>query len=379
MPVSVDPGSPVLIFRTRGTRASRKSPLIAGWVMTRCTEMQTWPALTKPPRAIAAAAASMSASGSTTTGHDAPSSSESFLTPACSVMRVPVAVDPVKEILSTRGSRDQRVAQLAAGAGEHRQHALGQAGVDEARGERQRGQRCGARRLEHHGVPGRQGRRDLVQHQQRRVVERRDGHDDPDRLAHREADLVEARSGVRVQRQRVAVELGALERRQPDQLTGARRLAAGLGDGLAGLGADRLRDRLGSLVGQGGRPQQDLHPLVGGRAAPDPGPLGRRGERGVDVVEAGQGDRPDDRPVEGRGHVLATTRAASTHWPPISSFMLDPSIDIDVGPPGDSFAQPSFTLAQRDGPILTAVKAPGPIKNTSSRCGRQGGDRSTMG
>ena len=46
MVVSDEDGSPVRIAWTLGTRASRKSPLTAGWVMTRCTEMQTWPAFT---------------------------------------------------------------------------------------------------------------------------------------------------------------------------------------------------------------------------------------------------------------------------------------------------------------------------------------------
>jgi hypothetical protein len=38
------------------------------------------------------------------TGQEAPSSRDSFLTPAIRVMRSPVAVDPVNEILRTRGS-----------------------------------------------------------------------------------------------------------------------------------------------------------------------------------------------------------------------------------------------------------------------------------
>ena len=53
----------------------------------------------------------MSASGSTTTGHDEPSSRDSFFTPAIRVICSPVAVDPVNETLRTRGSVDQRVAQ----------------------------------------------------------------------------------------------------------------------------------------------------------------------------------------------------------------------------------------------------------------------------
>ena len=89
---------------TFGTSASRKSPLIAGCVMTRCTEMQTWPALAKPPRATALDASSRSASGMITTGQDAPSSSDSFLTPARAAMRSPIPVEPVNDTFRTRGS-----------------------------------------------------------------------------------------------------------------------------------------------------------------------------------------------------------------------------------------------------------------------------------
>ena len=165
---------------------------------------------------------------------------------------------------------DERVAQHAAGADEHRQHALGQPRVDEALGERQRGQRGRAGRLEHDRVARGQRGCELVQHEQGRVVERRDGHHDSARLAEREADLVLAGAAVGVQRQGLAVELGALEGRQPDQLPGATGLAGGLGDGLARLGADRLRDLGGSLVGELRRPQQDPHPLVSRRTPPGP-------------------------------------------------------------------------------------------------------------
>ena len=44
--VSGEDGSPVQMASTLGTSASRKSAFTRGWVMTRCTEMQTWPALT---------------------------------------------------------------------------------------------------------------------------------------------------------------------------------------------------------------------------------------------------------------------------------------------------------------------------------------------
>ena len=102
--VSADDGSPVWMALTFGTSASRKSPLIAGWAMTRCTEMHTWPALAKPPIATALEASSRSASGMITTGQEAPSSSDSFLTPARAAMRSPTPVEPVNDTFRTRGS-----------------------------------------------------------------------------------------------------------------------------------------------------------------------------------------------------------------------------------------------------------------------------------
>ena len=156
--VSGDDGSPYRMAFTFGTSASRKSPLIAGCAITRCTEMQTWPALAKPPRATALDASSRSASGMITTGQDAPSSSDSFFTPARAAMRSPMPVEPVNDTFRTRGSATSSVAQRAARAGQHRQHALGQPGVDEARRQRQRGERGVAGGLEDDRVPRRQRR-----------------------------------------------------------------------------------------------------------------------------------------------------------------------------------------------------------------------------
>ncbi len=134
-----------------------------------------------------------------------------------------------------------------------------------------------------------------------------------------EPELVQAGAAVGVQRQRVAVQLGALERGQPDQVARAGRLAPGLGDRLAGLGADHLRGLLGALVGPLGGAEQDPHPLVGRRAPPgDRAGLGPV-QRGADVGRAGDRDRPGDRPVERRGHLLGAAargrlpRAADQH------------------------------------------------------------------
>ena len=258
-----------------------------------------------------------------TTGQDAPSSSDSFLTPARAAMRSPIPVEPVNDTFRTRGSATSSVAERAARAGQHRQHALGQPGVDEARRQRQRGQRGVAGRLEDDRVPGRQRRRDLVQHQQRREVERGDRDDDADRLADGEADLVEARARVRVQRQGVAVELGALERREPDEVARAACLRRRLGDRLAVLGADRRGDLRGALVGERGGPQQDPHPLVGGGAPPGHrAALGRlQGE--LDVRPGPPWGPPPRRdPSYGERTSSVSPDRAAVHWPPISNWVL---------------------------------------------------------
>ena len=63
--------------------------------------MQTCPAFTYPPMAIASVACSISASSITITGQEDPSSNESFFTPVTDEMCAPVAVDPVNETLRT--------------------------------------------------------------------------------------------------------------------------------------------------------------------------------------------------------------------------------------------------------------------------------------
>jgi hypothetical protein len=134
----------------------------------------------------------------------------------------------------------------------------------EAGGELQRGQRCRGGRLEDDHVARREHGRQFVQHEQCGVVERRDGHHDTARLTQREAHLVQPGATAGVQRQSLTVELGALEGLETDQVSGSRRLAGGLGDGLARLRADGLRDLGSSLVGELRRTQQNRHPRVRG-------------------------------------------------------------------------------------------------------------------
>ena len=123
--------------------------------------MQIWPWCSQAPQAIADAATSRSASSSTISEFLPPSSSDTFFRwrPASSPTRRPTPVEPVNEIMATSRIGAQRLARLGA-AGQHVQHALGQAGLlegagdDEAAG--QRGLRVG---LEHHRVAGSKRRR----------------------------------------------------------------------------------------------------------------------------------------------------------------------------------------------------------------------------
>jgi hypothetical protein len=143
-----------------------------------------------------------------------------------------------------------------------------------------------------------------VHDQQGRVVERRDGRDDADRLLQGEADLVQAGAPVGVQREGVTVQLSALKGGQPDQVPGPGRLAARLGDRLANFGADDLRGRLGPFVGELSGAKQDPHPLVRRGAPPSEGTLLGLVDGRADVGGIGHWDRADHRSVEGRGDLL---------------------------------------------------------------------------
>ena len=117
------------------------------------------------PAATAAAATSRSVSGRITTGHDAPSSSDSFLTPAVRVIRSPTALDPVNRP-RTRGSATSASPDHTARPGHHREHAVGSPASTKTRPAPARERASAARGLEDHRVAGGQRGRDLVQDQQ---------------------------------------------------------------------------------------------------------------------------------------------------------------------------------------------------------------------
>ena len=90
---------------------------------------------------------------------------------------------------------DEHVADLRRGPDDHVEPAGREPGLLLELGEQQRRERRLRRRLQHDGAAGGERGRELVRDEVAREVERRDRADDPDRLAHREAEL--ALAGLR--------------------------------------------------------------------------------------------------------------------------------------------------------------------------------------
>ena len=238
----------------------------------------------------------MSASSKTITGALPPSSRWTRLrsVAAAPATSMPARTEPVIATICGVLCSTSRAAGVAVAADhvEHagRQELLGQLG------QQGRGRRRGVAGLEHDGVAGRQGRRDLPDHHHQRVVPRRDLADDADRLPADPRGVV-----LHVLPRRLALEhpRGAgeeaevvggvrhlLRHRQPERLAGV----AGLdGDELVGPGLDRV----GDLEQRGGAgPSACCRPsvsnaLAGGGVGP------------VDVLGARQGRRAYTSPVVG--------------------------------------------------------------------------------
>ena len=174
--------------------------------------MQIWPALAKPPRAVWRAASSTSPSARSAIGELPPSSSESLLD-----------AGHARDGLAHRGRAGERDlahppvgaqgrAEGRAVAGEALQAERRQARLEEDLGQLQGRQRGGRGGLEDDRVARRQRGRDLVQGEQHREVERGDRDHHAARHAQRQAELAGA-VGRGVERQHLAAQLGALERR----------------------------------------------------------------------------------------------------------------------------------------------------------------------
>ena len=196
--------------------------------MMRVSDEQTWPVRKHSAPASVAAAVPRSMSSRITAADLPPSSSvqRAMRSPQIEAIRRPATVEPVKVILSTRGSRDEQLGDLAVG-GEHVEHAgrqpdrLGDLGdhVGLAR-------RLG-RRLEHDGAAGDERGGDLVGDQAEGRVPRDDRPDDADRLADEQAERAAGgRRGRLLERERVGqpgvVVEGARRRPSPGVLGDAR-------------------------------------------------------------------------------------------------------------------------------------------------------------
>ena len=162
-------------------------------------------------------------------------------------MILPTSALPVNAILSTSGVLDDRRAGRLADAGDDVDDARRQAGLGEARGEREHGQRRLLGRLEHDRAAGADRRRELPRRHQQRVVPRDDLAGDADRLAQREAHRVVGHRqdvAVNLRRQAAVVleagrDVGDVELGLDDRLAAVARLELGQ---LVGAVADDLRE-----------------------------------------------------------------------------------------------------------------------------------------
>ena len=144
--------------------------------MTREAAVQRWPVVPNADHRIPSVARSRSASARTTTPFLPPSSSERRLSraPALAAIDLPVADDPVNEMTADVRGIDDRVTDLAAGAG----HEVHDPGREPRLGHELHEQRGAMRRvagrLEDHGVAGHEGRHHLPARDRHREVPGRD-------------------------------------------------------------------------------------------------------------------------------------------------------------------------------------------------------------
>ena len=210
------------------------------------------------------AAASMSASSKTTTGALPPSSRWARLSWAAAdpATAMPARTEPVIDTICGTGCSTTAPAGVAVTA-HHVEHARREELLGHL-GEQRRGGGRGVRRLEHDGVAGGQGRRDLPDHHHQRVVPGRHLADHADRLAPDARRVV-----LHVLPGGAALEHARGPGEEPDLVDAGRQLlVGGQLDRLAGV----LRLDPHELVGAGlqrvGDLQQRLLPLGGRRVAP---------------------------------------------------------------------------------------------------------------
>ena len=250
------------------------------------------------------AACATSASSKTTTGAFPPSSRWTRLSPAAAAWAtwMPARTDPVIDTIcgmswltSARPVPALPQITLSTPGGRYRGRDLGQ---------HQRGDRGGVRGLEHDGVAGGQGRRDLPDRHHQRVVPGRHLGADADRLA---PDHRGVPGHVLARRAALQDARGAGE--EPE-LVHARRelLGQGQGDRLPGVPALGLHQVGGPLLDRIGDLQQGEAALRRGRVAPGlPGRL-RAAQGGVHVLRAGHGRERVGLPGAGVHHLAGAAR-----------------------------------------------------------------------
>ncbi len=195
---------------------------------------------------------------------------------------------------------DEGVAEFLAAAGDDVQPAGRKSRVHQVACEAQRGERRRRAGLQHHGVPARERRPDLVAGHRERVVERRDRPDHADREPEVIAHAVFGTDPA-VEGQRLAREPPPLLRRQAKQRDAPDRLTARFADRLAPFEGNRARVALDVRFDARRRARQHV---VAGMGRPRPIDRLRGGRhRGGDVAGAPARHGVDQPAVEGVRHV----------------------------------------------------------------------------
>ena len=290
---------------TRTAAIAAVRPAVKSSATDSCTRKRLAAVQASPPLRILAAiapaiATSRSASSRTRNGELPPSSIDALMTCGAhsSSRRRPTAVEPVNDSLRTRGSREHGLGERRRLVrADHVDDALRHARLLEQPRDRQRRQRRLLRGLEHDRAARGQRRPELARGHRGREVPGRDQQRDPDRRVRDEHPVGSARGD-----RELAVRAHGLLGEPAQELGGVGGLAARLGERLAHLTHDQVRDLVVARGHQVERAAEDLGALARGAG----GPVRGRGRRGVDrgdpVLRPGGLEGLDDGSVRGIEH-----------------------------------------------------------------------------
>ena len=178
---------------------------------------------------------------------------------------------------------DEALAHHAALPGQDLEHPLGQAGFERQLTDAQGAERCQLGRLEHHGVPGRQGRRQAPAGDGHGEVPRDDDPHHPEGFVEGEVDPTghgDLATAVALGRGGVVLE----------HVADVARLPAGVADHVTGIGHLERGQLLAAAVDLGGETAQQAGPIAGGHLPPA---LVRRGRPADGHVDLGLTQRAD--------------------------------------------------------------------------------------